>query len=85
MGKLATADGPAEGKRTVENLRPNVDDIFLAALEREGAAERFAYLEEACGANPVLRRRVERLLEAQAKNVSFSEAQGLVVREPNSR
>src|SRR5262245_46695641 len=53
---------------------PNVEDIFLAALERANAKERFAYLDEACAGNPDLRRRVERLLEAQAKNGSFLEA-----------
>ena len=52
----------------------NVEDIFLAALELESAKERFAYLDEVCTGNPELRRRVERLLEAQAKNTGFLEA-----------
>ena len=67
-------NGRLEEMRIVENLSPNVDDIFLAALERESAEERFAYLEAACAGNPGLRRRVERLLEAQAKGGSFLEA-----------
>jgi Flp pilus assembly protein TadD/serine/threonine protein kinase len=58
----------------VENLNPKIDDIFLAALERESADERSAYLDEACAGNSDLRRRVERLLEAQIKNDSFLEA-----------
>jgi serine/threonine protein kinase/tetratricopeptide (TPR) repeat protein len=67
-------NGLLEEMRIVENLSPNVDDIFLAALERASAEERFAYLEAACAGNPGLRRRVERLLEAQAKGGSFLEA-----------
>ena len=58
----------------MEHLSPNVDDIFLAALERQSAEERSAYLEQVCAGNPGVRRRVERLLEAQAKNASFLEA-----------
>jgi tetratricopeptide (TPR) repeat protein len=58
----------------VENLGPKIDDIFLAALERASAEERSAYLAEACAGNPDLRRRVERLLEAQGNNDSFLEA-----------
>jgi tetratricopeptide (TPR) repeat protein/serine/threonine protein kinase len=52
----------------------NVEDIFLAALELGSAKEQFAYLEEVCTGNPELRRRVDRLLEAQAQNTSFLEA-----------
>src|SRR5262249_8858965 len=55
-------------------LGPKIDDIFLAALERESAAERSAYLADACAGNPDLRRRVDRLLEAQGKDDSFLEA-----------
>jgi serine/threonine protein kinase/uncharacterized protein HemY len=58
----------------VENPTPNIDDIYLAALERETAGERSAYLEAACTGNPELRRRVERLLEAQLKVGSFLES-----------
>ena len=52
----------------MDNRTSNVDDIYLAALERETAEERSAYLEDACAGNPELRRRVERLLEAQRKS-----------------
>jgi eukaryotic-like serine/threonine-protein kinase len=58
----------------VENRTSNVDDIYLAALERKRAEERFAYLEVACAGNAELRHRVERLLEAQMKIGSFLEA-----------
>ena len=58
----------------MNNRTSNVDDIYLAALERESAQERSAYLEDACAGNPELRRRVERLLEAQANIGSFLEA-----------
>jgi serine/threonine protein kinase len=57
----------------VENLGPKIDDIFLAALERESPEERSAYLVAACAGHPDWRRRVERLLAAQVKNDSFLE------------
>src|SRR5262249_1026391 len=41
-----------------------VEAIFFAALEKPTAEERVAYLGEACGGDPDLRRRVERLLAA---------------------
>jgi serine/threonine protein kinase/WD40 repeat protein len=58
----------------VETHSPNIDDIFLAALDRENAEQRSAFLDEACAGNADLRRRVDRLLDAQAKNGSFLEA-----------
>jgi serine/threonine protein kinase/Flp pilus assembly protein TadD len=66
--------GPSVGNCTVENFLSNVDEIYLAALEREAAEERSAYLEDACAGNPELRHRVERLLEAQQKVGSFLES-----------
>jgi hypothetical protein len=50
-----------------------LEDIFLAALERTSAAERCAYLEEACGADAALRQRVEALLSAHEDAGSFLE------------
>ncbi|MCI0743155.1 MAG: hypothetical protein L0Y72_29355, partial [Gemmataceae bacterium] len=47
------------------------ESIYFAALAKESPQERAAYLEEACGADADLRRRVERLLEAQPKVGSF--------------
>src|SRR5262249_26525431 len=48
-----------------------VESIYFAALARESPQERAAYLAEACGADADLRRRVERLLQAQQKVGSF--------------
>src|SRR5689334_14772403 len=39
-------------------------DVFLAALEKTTAADRTAYLDEACASNADLRRRVEAMLRA---------------------
>ena len=58
----------------MDNSPPNVDDIYLAALERQSASERSAFLDAACADNQELRRRVERLLEAQAEIGSFLES-----------
>jgi serine/threonine protein kinase/tetratricopeptide (TPR) repeat protein len=58
----------------VEKLISNVDQIYLAALEREAAEDRSAYLDDACAGNPELRRRVQRLLEAQHRVGSFLES-----------
>jgi serine/threonine protein kinase/lipoprotein NlpI len=51
-----------------------IDAIFLAAAEKATAAERAAYLDVACAADPQLRERVERLLAAQSKLSGFLEA-----------
>ncbi len=58
----------------MENRPSNIDDIYLAAMERSSAEERLGYLESACAGNPELRRRVERLLEVQGNIGSFLEA-----------
>ena len=50
---------------------PSIDEIFFAAMERESPEARAAYLDEVCGSDPDLRRRVERLLDAQPKVGSF--------------
>src|SRR5262245_32456184 len=63
---------PLEGICIVETSSPNVDDIYLAALEREGDARK-SYLDEACAGDSELHRRVERLLQAQANLGSFLE------------
>ncbi len=46
---------------------PGIDVIFLAALERISPEERAAYLDDACGQDVELRKRVERLLNAHPK------------------
>jgi eukaryotic-like serine/threonine-protein kinase len=40
------------------------ESIFAAALSKAPGAERRAFLDEACGSDDALRRRIERLLEA---------------------
>ncbi len=48
-----------------------VEDVFLSALSQASPEERDAYLEQACRADPDLRRQVERLLRAHALSSSF--------------
>ena len=45
----------------------NEESLFAAALEKATAAERQAFLEEACAGDVALRRRVERLLAAHER------------------
>ena len=47
--------------------------IFIAALEKDDAAERAAYLDEACAGDELLRARIERLLKAHEPADSFLE------------
>src|SRR5579862_6998090 len=49
----------------------NERDIFVAALQKDDPVARSAYLEEACGADAALRRRIEILLEAHENAGSF--------------
>src|SRR5437588_11387466 len=48
-------------------------DIFIAALQKEDPAERQAYLDAACAAQPALRRQVEDLLRLHEGAGSFLE------------
>jgi len=48
-------------------------DIFIAALQKDDAAERRAYLDEACAGQPVLREQVEGLLRLHDNAGSFLE------------
>src|SRR5262245_57066391 len=50
-----------------------VKEIFLAAVEKPDAAEREAYLREACGPDEDLRRQVDALLGKHAQAGSFLE------------
>lgn len=52
---------------------PKIDDIFWNALERDSADARSSYLEQVCGENTSLRRRVEELLDAQVRAADFLE------------
>jgi serine/threonine-protein kinase len=49
----------------------NERDLFIAALQIEGAAERSAYLAKACADDPALHLRVEALLKAFVQAGSF--------------
>jgi eukaryotic-like serine/threonine-protein kinase len=51
----------------------SIESIFLAALEKRSPEDRAAYLDEACGGDEDLRRRVERLLDAHPKVGDFME------------
>src|SRR5258707_4618083 len=53
------------------------ETIFQAALEREDATERAAYLDAACAGNPGLRERVEALLRSHADPDSFLDVPAL--------
>jgi WD40 repeat protein/serine/threonine protein kinase len=55
------------------NDRSPAEAIFFAALERATAAERAAFLDEACAGDEGLRRRVECLLAAHAQAGDFLE------------
>jgi serine/threonine protein kinase/tetratricopeptide (TPR) repeat protein len=70
----------ADSKRRVE-------EIFDAALEREGGAEREAYLDGACGPDAELRARVDSLLAAHEEAGAFlqSPAVGAPPEEPGAR
>ena len=48
-------------------------EIFIAALQKEGPAQRQAYLDEACAGQPELRRQVEDLLRLYEGAGSFLE------------
>ncbi len=52
---------------------PPLEDLFFAALEKVTVEERRDFLDGAC-ADPILRRRVERLLEAHPKAERFLES-----------
>jgi serine/threonine protein kinase len=52
--------------------------IFQAALARADAAERAAFLDEACSGKPALRQRVEALLRSHAAADSFLDVPALV-------
>ncbi len=47
--------------------------IFIAALDKESPEQRAAFVDEACGADADLRRRVERLLDLHRDGDSFLE------------
>src|SRR5947209_19537509 len=66
---------------TVTDVSP-AEAVFFAALAKVDPAERAAYLNEACGADADLRRRVGRLLEAHPQVGSFLQEGAAVVPAP---
>ena len=57
----------------MDNKQDRELEILEQALELEPGAERDAYLDEACGDDPELRRGVEELLEAHDEPASILE------------
>jgi eukaryotic-like serine/threonine-protein kinase len=55
----------------VNHDAPSIDEIFSGAMERESPEARANYLDEVCGSDLDMRRRVERLLDAQPNVGSF--------------
>src|SRR5262249_15163335 len=53
--------------------QPQVDEIFDEALRRAAGQDRAQFLDEVCGGDRELRRRVERLLKAVSEAGSFLE------------
>ncbi len=54
--------------------QPNIDEIFLAALEKQTPDERAEYLDAVCAGNVEVRQQVERLLDAHPKAANFMES-----------
>src|SRR5437870_6562579 len=52
----------------------NERDLFIAALQRQNAADRSAFLDEACASNADLRQQVEVLLREHDQLGSFLES-----------
>src|SRR5262249_31544695 len=62
----------AEGRgRPMSDVMAGAKAIFLEALDCEGADELMRYLEQACGADPAVRTRVEELLRAHRDAGAF--------------
>ena len=61
--------------------RSPLEAIFFAALEKSSPEERAAYLEETCAGDADLRRRVEKMVAAQAQAGSFLESPAAAVVE----
>ena len=52
---------------------PSLDTIFCAAIAIASAADRAAYIAQACGSDPELRGQVEKLVQAHFQAGSFLE------------
>jgi hypothetical protein len=62
----------------------NERDLFIAALDITDPDERNTYLDEACGATPALRKRVEHLLHTHAIAGDFLQRSVLEQLAPDS-
>src|SRR5262249_12560997 len=51
----------------------NEESLFVAALEKHDATERQAFLNETCGADAVLRQRIEQLLAGHERTAGILE------------
>ena len=64
----------------------NEESLFAAALEKQDAAERHAFLAEACGGDVAMRQRLEQLLAAhgQAAGILERGPEAAAIRAENS-
>ena len=58
----------------MSEAQPNIDEIFLTALDKRSPEERAQYLDQVCLGNGTLRQWVERLLEAHPQAANFMES-----------
>ncbi len=63
---------------------PTVETLLAAAMEYAGAAERRAFLDEACAGHPALRQEAESLLSASEQAGNFMTAQAVTAGPPLS-
>ncbi len=57
----------------MDDQAPSLDEIYFAVLERDSPEAQASYLDEVCGRDPSIRRRVELLLVARSHLGSFLE------------
>ena len=55
----------------MDEAKRSLRTIFIEALEIDAAAERAAYLQQACGQDTALRRKLQELLDAHAQAGGF--------------
>ena len=78
-GRTLARSIPRRNAMDVSLLSPTIEDLFLAASARRDVNERAAYLDEACGRDTDLRRRVEQLLAAEPNVSTFLDSPALTV------
>src|SRR5687767_1160973 len=62
----------------------NERSIFIAALERQSTPERAAFLDEACGLDAALRRRIEELLRSHVEAGTYLETPAIEALAPGT-